>query len=79
VGVFYAMNAAPPENVPAGWLALNTMLATALPDRWPRPASHPPKPDANGVVEGEALQIIGLTGGSVEIQDFANLSGKSQL
>ena len=51
----------------------------ALPDRWPRPASHPPKPDANGVVEGEALQIIGLTAGSVEIQDFANLSKKFQL
>jgi D-alanyl-D-alanine carboxypeptidase len=79
VGVFYAMNAAPPENIPTGWLALTTMLATALPDRWPRPASHPPKPDANGVVEGEALQIIGLTAGSVEIQDFANLSKKFQL
>ena len=79
VGVFYAMTAAPPENIPTGWLALTTMLATALPDRWPRPASHPPKPDANGVVEGEALQIIGLTAGSVEIQDFADLSKKFQL
>ena len=77
--MFYAMNAVPPENIPTGWLALNIMLATALPDRWPRPASHPPKPDANGVVEGEAFQIIGLTAGSVEIQDFANLSKKFQL
>ena len=31
VGVFYAMNAAPPENIPTGWLALTTMLATAPP------------------------------------------------
>jgi len=78
VGMLYAMNAAPPANVPTGWLALNTMLAMALPDLWPRPASHPPKLDANGIVQGEALQIIGLTGGSVEIQDFANLSGEFQ-
>jgi CubicO group peptidase (beta-lactamase class C family) len=78
VGAFYAMNAAPPENVPSGWLALNTMLATAVPDRWPRPAQRPPKPNADGTLEAETLFIRGMTGGSVEIQNYPNLSGGFQ-
>ena len=79
VGIFVAVNAVPPDNIPAHWMLWNTLLASALPGKWPRPALQPPKPNAAGTVEGEALEVVRLTGGSVDFQNFNELSQKFQL
>ncbi len=78
VGMFITMNAEPPGDVPSS-VAMNFMYGMALPDRWPQPASKPPKPDANGVVEGEALKVVEMTGGGLEFQNFGQLSRGFQL
>jgi D-alanyl-D-alanine carboxypeptidase len=79
VGVFFATNAVPPENTPANWLVWNTLLARALPGRWPRPALRPPAPNSEGSIEGEALQVAKLTGGNIDFQNFKQLSGGFQI
>ena len=78
VGIFFACNAVPPENTPANWLIWNTLVASALPGRWPRPALRPP-PNSRDVIEGEALQVVKLTGGSIDFQNFKQLSRQFQI
>jgi CubicO group peptidase (beta-lactamase class C family) len=79
VGIFFACNAVPPENAPSNWLIWNTLVASALPGRWPRPALRPPRPNSQGVIEGEALQVVKLTGGSIDFQNFKQLSRQFQI
>jgi D-alanyl-D-alanine carboxypeptidase len=79
VAVFFASNAVPPENTPVNWLIWNTLMGLALPGRWPRPALRPPAPNSEGIIEGEALQVVKLTGGSLDFQNFKRLSRQFQL
>jgi CubicO group peptidase (beta-lactamase class C family) len=79
LGVFLAVNAVPPDDSPANWALWNTLLATALPGKWPTPATTPPSPSADGMIEGEALEVVRIDGGSMEFQEQASCSGKFQL
>jgi CubicO group peptidase (beta-lactamase class C family) len=79
IGVFYATNAVPPEKGPSQWLIWNTLLSMALPGSWPRPASKPPAPDSHGIIEGEGLQVVEVTGGSIDFQNFKQLSRQFQI
>ena len=78
-GVFLAANAVPPpESRAAGFLRV-ALLADALPGRGPRPALDPPLLAPPGEIEGEALEVVRLTGGGVQFQNFPRLSGGFQL
>jgi CubicO group peptidase (beta-lactamase class C family) len=79
IGVFFATNAVPSEKTPAQWLIWNTLLSLALPGNWPRPALKPPAPNSRGVIEGEALEVVQMTGGSVDFQNFKQLSRQFQI
>jgi hypothetical protein len=79
IGVFFATNAVPPENTPVQWLIWNTLLSLALPGTWPRPASKPPAPDSHGNIEGENLQVVQMTGGNLDFQNFKKLSRQFQI
>lgn len=71
VGVFLAVNA----PIPTDWMIWNTLLATALPGKWPRPSQEPPAP-SKGLIEGEALELVSITSGRLDFQNFDNLSQK---
>jgi CubicO group peptidase (beta-lactamase class C family) len=79
IGIFAAANALPPANIPSLFMSSNTLIATALPGERPQPATSPPAPDANGTIEGEALEFIRISGGNLDFQGFRNLSGGFQL
>jgi CubicO group peptidase (beta-lactamase class C family) len=78
VGVLSAINAVPPDDNPQHFFIMQTLLASALPDR-PAPAIVPPQPDADGNIEGEALDIAHVGGGHMNFQSFPDLSNKWQL
>jgi CubicO group peptidase (beta-lactamase class C family) len=78
-GVMLGVNAVPPDNVPADFYIYNTLLATASPDQWPQPSLHPPRPNTDDVLEGEALELVRFTGGNVDFQQFRQLSNQFQL
>jgi hypothetical protein len=75
LGIFLAVNAPAVEVVPTHWMIWNTLLATALPGKWPRPSQKPPAP-SNGLIEGEALDLVRITSGRLEFLNFDNLSQK---
>jgi CubicO group peptidase (beta-lactamase class C family) len=77
-GLFTAMNAAPPPEIPQSFFLMQTMLSFAQPGR-PAPALSPPEPDADGNVEGEALDIAHWSGGEVRFQHIQQLSRGWQL
>jgi len=79
IGIFAAANALPPENVLSRFMCSNTLVATALPGQWPQPAIKPPAPNADGAIEGEALEFIQASGGGIEFQNIKQLSGGFQL
>jgi CubicO group peptidase (beta-lactamase class C family) len=78
VGIFSAVNAVPPAGNLESFFTMKTLLASALPGR-PAPALTPPQPDAAGNIEGEALDIARIGGGSIEFQNLMQLSGQWQL
>jgi CubicO group peptidase (beta-lactamase class C family) len=79
VGILMTTNALPPANIPYVFMSTNTLIATALPGARPLPAISPPAPDANGTIEGEALEFVRASGGHIDFQGFKNLSGGFQL
>jgi CubicO group peptidase (beta-lactamase class C family) len=78
VGVLSVINALPPPENPHSFFMMQTLLAFAQPGR-PAPALAPPQPDAEGNIEGEALDIAHVGGGHAQFQSFPNLSGRWQL
>ncbi len=78
LGIFLAVNASAVDLIPTHWMIWNTLLATALPGKWPRPAQKPPAP-SNGLIEGEALNFVRIDSGELEFQNFDNLSHKINL
>jgi CubicO group peptidase (beta-lactamase class C family) len=78
VGILSAINALPPPENQHSFLIMNTALSYALPGR-PAPALAPPQPNASGDIEGEALDIGHVDGGSVQFQSFPQLSRQWQL
>jgi CubicO group peptidase (beta-lactamase class C family) len=79
VGVFFATNVVPPPNTPSQFLIWNTLVARALEGHWPKPSLAPPEPNARGTIEGEALEVVKITGGSLDFQNFKRISGQFQI
>lgn len=79
VGIFFAVNCVPAERTPTEWFIWNTLVSLALPGKWPGPAAKPPVPDSRNIIEGEALQVVQLTGGHLEFQNFKKTSSQFQL
>jgi CubicO group peptidase (beta-lactamase class C family) len=77
-GLFTAINAAPPPENPQNFFLMQTLLSFAQPGR-PAPALVPPQPDADGKIEGEALDIAHVGGGHIAFQRFQRLSREWQL
>jgi CubicO group peptidase (beta-lactamase class C family) len=77
-GLLTVINAAPPPENPQNFFLMQTLLSFAQPGR-PAPAVTPPEPDAEGTIEGEALDIAHVGGGHVHFQNFARLSGHWQV
>jgi len=78
VGILSAINALPPPENPHSFFMMQTLLGFAQPG-WPRPALTPPQPDAEGNIEGEALDIAHVGGGHIQFQRFPHLSRQWQL
>lgn len=79
VGLFLTTNAVAPANPAASFVSTNMLYALGFPGRWPMPALKPPEASSDGVVEGEALELISLSGGRVEFQMNDKFSGAFQL
>jgi CubicO group peptidase (beta-lactamase class C family) len=78
VGIMSAINAVPPVENLQHFFIMRTLLSFAQPGH-PAPALAPPQPDAEGNIEGEALDIAHVSGGRIDFQSFSNLSNKWQL
>src|SRR5262249_41488781 len=77
-GILSVINALPPPENPHSFFMMNTLLASALPGR-PAPSLAPPRPNAAGEIEGEALDVAHVDGGRVQFQNVPQLSGHWQL